>query len=89
LSSPDRGHGERGERGSALDVEAVDRLDQAKARDLEQVVERLSGPRIPAGKVARERHEAVNKLLARALISGFLPAAKEFLVVRVSRRTLE
>ena len=60
----DRGDGEGREGGAALGVEAVDRLDQADARDLDQVVERLGAARVPGREPPRERHEALDQLLA-------------------------
>jgi len=42
----------------ALGVEAVHRLDQADARDLEEVVEGLVGSVVAAGELARQGHEA-------------------------------
>ena len=48
----------------ALEVEAVDRLDQAEARDLEEVVEGLLGALVAARELARERQEALDEHLA-------------------------
>ena len=52
------------ERDLALEVEAVDRLDQAQARDLEEVVEGLLGALVAARELARERQEALDEHLA-------------------------
>ena len=57
-------HRVAGERDLALEVEAVDRLDQAEARDLEEVVEGLLGALVAAGELARERQEALDEHLA-------------------------
>ena len=52
------------ERDLALEVEAVDRLDQAEAGDLEEVVEGLLGALVAARELARERQEALDEHLA-------------------------
>src|SRR3954468_15206919 len=54
----DRGHGKARERGLAVRVEAVDGLQQAEARDLHQVVERLAAALIAACELAGKRQEA-------------------------------
>ena len=59
-----------GERDLALGVEAVDRLDQADRRDLEEVVERLARALVAAGELARQRQEALDELLARPGVAG-------------------
>ena len=45
-------------------VEALDRLDQAQARDLVQVLRRLGAAGVAVGEAARERQEALDQLLA-------------------------
>ena len=72
-----RRHRERGEGGPALGVEAVDRLDEAQAGDLEKVVERLSRAGVPSGELARQGQEAGYELVARAAVSVLLPADEE------------
>src|SRR5918995_2119865 len=57
--------GEGGERRAAPGVEAVYGLDQAQARDLEQVVEGLGATGISRGEPPRERHEALDQLRAQ------------------------
>jgi hypothetical protein len=53
--------GEGGELDAALDVEAVDGLDEADGADLHEVVERLAAVGVPAGDVADERHHALDE----------------------------
>ena len=62
----DRRHRVARERDLALEVEAVDRLDQAERRDLEEVVEGLLGALVAARELARERQEALDEHLAVA-----------------------
>ena len=53
-----------GELDAALDVEAVDRLDQADGADLDEVVERLAPAGEPPGEVLDERQVEADQLLA-------------------------
>src|SRR3954452_17436705 len=91
----DRRHGVARERHVAAEVEAVDRLHQAQARDLEEVVERLLGARVAAGELAGERQKALDEHLAidrvatvevaleeRAIFAGALRAPGRLLVAR-------
>ena len=57
-------HRVAGERDPALEVEAVDRVEQAQAGDLEEVVEGLVGALVAACELARERQEALDERLA-------------------------
>src|SRR5438270_14013013 len=50
----DGGNGKRREGRATAEVVAVDGLDEAKARDLQEVVERLAGPAAAAGELAGE-----------------------------------
>ena len=70
----DRRHGVRLERHAAVEVEAVDRLDQPDRADLDQVVERFALAGIAAGDRPHERHVLFDQLVARPLVA--------FLVVR-------
>ena len=63
----DRRHGVGAEEDPALEVEAVDRLDQADRRDLDQVVELLAAARVAARDRARERQVGLDELVARGL----------------------
>ena len=58
------------ERDLAGQVEPVDRLDEAEARDLEEVVEGLLRPLVAAGELARERQEPLDEQLA---VDGVAP----------------
>src|SRR3712207_8863860 len=53
-----RSHRVAGERGAALRVEPVDRLDEPDARDLHEVIERLVAALVAPRELAREREEA-------------------------------
>ena len=66
----DRRHGERGERGLALRVEAVDRLQQAERGDLHEVVERLAAALVAPGELAGERQEALDQRIARGRVAA-------------------
>src|SRR5262245_29649055 len=59
----DRRHGEGREGGAAFGIEAVDRLDQPHAGDLDEVVERLGPAGIARRETSRERHEPLHQLL--------------------------
>ena len=50
----------------AIEVEAVDRLDQPDGRDLDEIVELLTAPRVPSRKRPDERHEVHDQLVAGA-----------------------
>src|SRR5215217_3064702 len=65
----DGGRGVTRELRPAVGLEAVDGLDQAEARDLEQVVEGLVGVRVAEREVARQREEALYELLTRGEVS--------------------
>ena len=68
----DRRDRERGERGLALRVEAVDRLQQAERGDLHEVVERLAAALVAAGELAGERQEALDERVARRRIAALV-----------------
>ena len=59
----DGGRGIARELRAAPGLEAVDGLDQAEARDLQQVVERLVGVGVAQGEIAGQRQEALHELL--------------------------
>ena len=61
----DRRHGERRERGLARRVEAIDRLDQAERRHLDQVLERLAAVPVPTRQRMGERQEPHDELIPR------------------------
>ena len=66
----DRGRGVARELRAAPGLEAVDGLDQAEARDLHEVVERLVGVRVAQRQVAGERQEPLAELLARGEVAA-------------------
>ena len=66
----DRRHRVGREREPALGVPAVDGLDEADGRDLDQVVERLAGAPVAQRQRAGERHVALDQRLAGALVAA-------------------
>jgi hypothetical protein len=65
----DRGNREGAERGAAIRVVAVDRLDERQAGDLEQVVERLGRVREAHRHAAGERLESRRQPLTVGLLA--------------------
>ena len=65
---------------AAVDVEAVDRLDQADAADLDEVVELLAPVGVAAGERADEREVLLDQLLARGEVALLVVAAQQHLV---------
>ena len=61
----------------AIGLEAVDRLDEAEARDLEQVVQRLVRVAVAKRQVARERKEALHQLVASGHVAVAVIANEE------------
>ena len=57
----------------ALDVEAIDRLDQAQRSHLVEVVKRLAAAGIAPREVAREREEPLDQLLTRHPVARTAP----------------
>ena len=62
---------------AAAGFEAVDRLDQAEARDLQQVVERLVGVRVAQREIASQRQETLHQLLTRGEVAELVIANQE------------
>src|SRR5215208_3717579 len=60
----DRRHRVAGECDPAVGIEAVERLDEPEARDLDEVVQRLAVAAVARGEAPREGHEAARELLA-------------------------
>ena len=54
---------------SRAGIEAVDRLEQAERRDLDEVVELLAAALVAPRELARERQEALDELLARGRVA--------------------
>ena len=72
----DRRDGVAGERDLALEVEAVDRLDEAQRGDLQEVVERLLRALVAARELARERQEALDERLAVDRVAAVAGSAR-------------
>ena len=70
----------RGQLDPAVDVEAVDRLDQADAADLDEVVELLAAVGVAAGKRADEGQVLLDQLLPGGEIALLVVAPKQRLV---------
>src|SRR5262245_40143596 len=62
---------------AASRLEAVDRLDQAEAGDLYEVVQRLVGVHVAEGQLTRERQEALAELLARGEVALLVAADQQ------------
>jgi hypothetical protein len=60
----DRRGGEAGEPVATAGLEAIDRLQQPQARDLDEVVDVLVGVPVAKRQLARERQEAPDELFA-------------------------
>ncbi len=78
----DRRRGKGGEGSSAVGFETVDRVDEAEARNLEEVVERLAGAAVTQRQVLREGEVAAHQLLAGGLVAVLGKARPEKPVVR-------
>ena len=65
---------------AAVDVEAVDRLDQADTADLDEVVELLAAVRVAPRERADEREVLLDQLLARGEVALLVVAAQQRLV---------
>jgi hypothetical protein len=83
-----RGDSERGERGRAVDVEAVDRLQQADGGDLHEIVERLSAALVAACELARQRQEPLDERRTRREISITVVPRQQAAVSAEARRTV-
>src|SRR5215217_1811193 len=66
---------------AAVEVEAVDRLDEADRADLHQIVELLAAVAVAPRERADERHVLLDELLARLEIALLVVAAEQDLVV--------
>src|SRR6185312_11847075 len=82
--SEDRRDRERGEGRAAREVIAVDRLDQAEARHLQEVIEGLASSAVAAGQLAGEGEEALDELIAGLAIAVLLPAHEKDFVADVT-----
>jgi hypothetical protein len=67
---------------AATGLEAINRLDQAKARDLDQVVQRLVPVRVAKRQVTGERQEALYQLLPRRDVAIVVVALYEPILLR-------
>src|SRR3954451_4649010 len=68
------------ERNAALGVEAVDCVNEAEARDLDQVLGWLTAPPVAERHAAGERHVAAHELLAHLRLAQAVVAREEILV---------
>ena len=66
-----------GERLAALGVEAIQRLDQAEACDLHQVVEGLGAPAVAQSQRACQRQQAPDQFLPQRRVAGLRVRAQE------------
>jgi hypothetical protein len=79
-------HGVAGERDVAVEVEAIDRLDEPQAGDLEEIVEGLPGALVAARQGARERQEALHEHLMVDRVAPLQVALKQRPVGAPARR---
>src|SRR4051812_30216513 len=77
-----------GQLDAAVDVEAVDRLDQPDRADLNEVLELLAAVGVPAGQGTDERHVLLDQLLAGSQVSVLVVAAQEGLVALVRHQAV-
>ncbi len=74
-------HGEGAERRAALGVEAVDRIHEADARHLLEILERLARARVPAREHEGEAHVALDEPVARLVVAlGRAPPQRAFVL---------
>src|SRR5205085_251706 len=66
---------------SALEVEAVDRLDEPDRADLDEVLELLAAIRVAAGERTDERHVLLDQLFTRMEVTLLVIFPQENLVV--------
>ena len=62
-----------------LKIEAVDRLDQAEAGHLKQVIEGLAGAVVATGELAGQRQETLHQLVAGATVLVAVPTHEQLL----------
>ena len=60
----------RGELEVAIGIEALDRLEHAEVRDLQEVVERLAAVRVATREVRRERLVRLDQFVAELAVAG-------------------
>ena len=65
---------------AAVEVEAVDRLDQADRPDLDEILELLAAIGVAAGERAHQRHVLLDQLLARLEVALLVVAPQQDLV---------
>ena len=65
----DRRHGVRRKLDTLLELEAVDRLDEADRADLDEVLRRLSTSRVAVCQRADERHQLLHEPVARLYVA--------------------
>src|SRR6185437_12849667 len=68
-------------RDAAVEVEAVDRLDQPDGSDLDEILELLAAVRVTPRERAHERHVLLDQLLPRLQVAVLVVAPEEDLVV--------
>src|SRR3954452_1230427 len=66
---------------AAVEVEAVDCLDQPDRADLDEILELLAAVRVAARERAHERHVLLDELLARGEVAVLVVAAQQLTVV--------
>src|SRR5271154_547405 len=69
----------------AVEVETLDRLDQAYGSDLNEVVELLSASRVPSRDSPHEGHEMVAEPVSRGAVAVDAVRVQEGAAIRVRR----
>src|SRR5205823_4239726 len=70
---------------AAVEVEAVDRLDEPDGADLDEVLELLAAIRVATRQRPHQRHVLLDQLLAGSEVALLVIAAEEHLVVLLDR----
>ena len=66
---------------AALQIEAVKRLDQAQARDLDQILELLRGAAVAKREASRQGKEAVYELFLELRVASRRVAAQQRILI--------
>src|SRR5262245_41448794 len=67
----------------AIEIEALDRLDQSDVRDLLEVVDLLAAPRVAIGDATNDRDEALDQPVAGSEVALLAVGAQERATIRL------
>ena len=82
----DRRHRIRRQLDPALEVEAVDRLDQPDRADLDEILDLLAPARVARGQRAHERQHLLDEPVARRSVAVLVIGAQQLLVAALLDR---